>query len=107
MFKLVGYRLFQGVSGSHILRGRFVSYRYRGLGLLGHNWLVGWMAIKPLLDGAGLFAGGADFIDAWQKFLCFGHIGQIPAYMLASGPYASKFPVKHVVIFQVVQQTIA
>jgi len=30
---------------------------------LGHDWLVGWMAIKPLLDGTGLLAGTDDFIN--------------------------------------------
>src|SRR5690554_7545533 len=65
------------------------------------------MAIKPLLYGTGLIAGGADFVDARQEFPSVGHVGQIPAYMLASGPHTGEFSVKLVMIFKMVQQAVA
>src|SRR5690606_16833611 len=72
----------------------------------GHYWLVGWMAVKPLRNGAGLLAGAADCVDLRQKILGIGQVGQIPAYMLAGRTDSGELAIKLVMVFQVVQQAV-
>src|SRR5690606_27542277 len=69
--------------------------------------LVGGMAVEPLPQGKGLIAGAADLVYARQEFVDVRHIGQIPANMFARGTYAGEFPVKPVMLFEMVQQAVA
>src|SRR5690606_28200568 len=69
--------------------------------------LVGRLIIKPLFERPYLISSLFCLVDAGYQRFGFRHIGEIPADVLAGRADSSVLAVKTVVVFEVLEQTVA